>query len=440
MEHLVSRAFCISISAILASTTLSQTVFADKPSANYDEAKAPSYTLPDPLIDNSGKKLSDVSEWKSRRREILNLFEDQVYGRIPAEATTCDVEVRVVEQTDDALQGKARRIQFEVAPLRNGKPLFRIGVLTYLPLTDHPAPCFLALNFFGNQSVHADPEILLNKNWIGNKVDGVVDGRVTEAARGVRSTRWDVEEIIGRGYGLVTAYYGDIDPDRHDFTDGAHSYFYSEGQTAPAADEWGSIAAWAWGLSKIRQAIGENPKLLAEIDSERMIVFGHSRLGKTALWAGAIDPKFAMIISNDSGCGGAALSSRAFGETVGLINRQFPHWFCDNFNKYNENESALPVDQHELIALCAPRPVYVASAQGDRWADPRGEFLACLHASPVYELLGVAGLPADKMPMAGTTMSTGRLNYHIRPGGHDVQAFDWRAYLTFADRLLPERR
>ena len=261
------------------------------------------------------------------------------------------------------------------------------------------------------------------------------DHRSSEATRGVASSRWPVEMIIDRGFALVTIYYGDIDPDFDDgFENGIHGHFKSKTDAIPKGEKWGSIAAWAYGLSRALDYL-EKDEL---VDGDRVAVMGHSRLGKTSLWAGASDPRFKLVISNNSGCGGAALSRRAIGETVGRINTSFPHWFCDNYLQYNENENACPVDQHELLALIAPRAVYVASATEDRWADPKGEFLACVHADPVFRLLGTGGMggsaPPAKHPEADSPVKTGAIGYHLRTGKHDVTDFDWAQYLDFADR------
>lgn len=295
-----------------------------------------------------------------------------------------------------------------------------------------PSPIFLGYNFYGNQTITDDTAVIVSKAWaMDNDEFGITDHKLTETSRGVRRNRWAIEKIIDGGFGLATLYYGEVDPDKNDFSDGLHSLFYAKGQEKPNKNEWGSIAAWAFGMSRALDYLETD----ADVDATRVISFGHSRLGKAALWAGASDFRFAGVISNDSGCGGAALSKRKFGETVGRINTSFPHWFCDNFTEYNENEEKLPVDQHELLALIAPRPLYVASAAEDEWADPIGEYLSAHYASAVYELYGKEGVSPNEMPDVNSPIQN-TLAYHVRTGKHDVTAYDWERYIEWAKKYI----
>jgi hypothetical protein len=411
--------------AIITSLLLSAAPTAQTPDTNTDEAKVPAYTLPDPLVTASGKRVTTSDEWQQvRRPEILRLFEENVYGRAPGRPSGMTSEMTSIDR--HALSGKA--VRKEIAIYLNGrKDGPRVDVLLYLPAAANGrVPVFAGLNFGGNQTVAEDPGIHISTRWM-HEGKGIVDHHATEQTRGLSASQWQVEKILAAGYGLATAYYGDLEPDRAGARDeGVRGTFAVSGDPAT---QWGAIGAWAWGLSRILDYLETD----SNVDAKRVIVMGHSRLGKTALWAGAQDARFAAVISNDSGEGGAAISRRHFGENIADLNRVFPHWFCANYSKFNDNESALPVDQHMLIALIAPRPVYIASAAEDLWADPKGEFLAGLNADPVYRLLGTDGLGVRDWPAVGTPVLT-TIAYHVRPGKHDVTAYDWDQYLKWANQ------
>jgi len=399
---------------------------------NYDESKVGNYTLPDPLTMQDGTPVRTAQDWNQKRRpELLALFASQMFGRTPSGKVKARYEV--LSPDAPALGGVAIRRQVRVHfSDRSDGP--KMDILLYIPASaPKPVPVFAGLNFNGNHTVHADLGIRLADEWVaGTEPKGVNREKrqhtrqsPAESTRGSDAEAWQVEKIVKRGYALATVYYEDINPDWVDGTAvGVRPLLYKPGQTTPAPDGWGAIGAWAWGLGRIADYL----EMDKDIDAKRIALIGHSRLGKTALWAGALDQRFAIVISNDSGEGGAALSKRIYGEEIVNLNTAFPHWYCDNYKQYSDHADKLPFDAHELLALIAPRPVYVASAE----EDPRGEFLSAAAAGRVYELLGKQGLGTDQMPgLHQPIMHT--VGYHVRAGKHAVTAYDWDQYLTFAD-------
>ncbi|WP_158860955.1 alpha/beta hydrolase family protein [Lunatibacter salilacus] len=387
---------------------------------NYDEAKIPFYTLPNVIAFEDGSIITNVADWEKRRAEILGVFSKEVYGTSPE----WDGEITATEVSSVATD-KFIRKEIKLSLHRKSKKV-DLYVLLFLPRQQTPAPIFLGLNFYGNQTLSDGANVLVTQSWIRDNNDlGSENNRASEKSRGMRTANWPAEDIVEKGYGLASLYYGDVDPDFDDgFQNGVHALYDQERDES----SWGSVAAWAWGLSRVMDYLVTLP----EVDADKVAVLGHSRLGKAAIWAGATDQRFSMIISNNSGCGGAALSRRRFGETVGRINTSFPHWFSESFRQYNRREDELPVDQHQLLATLAPRPLYIASGEDDKWADPRGEFLGGVEASPVYELYQKTGIPTTEFPPVNQPVM-GHIGYHIRNGGHGLLGYDWQQFLKFAD-------
>jgi hypothetical protein len=399
------------------------------PAALYDEAKVPAYVLPDPLVLNSGERVRDAKAWVERRRpEILEMYRTEVFGRAPAKAPHLAFHADSTALSSYGVPHIYQKVTISFADAADAP---RAYMVVYLPAAaKKPVPVFLGLSFAPVQTVYADPAVPLLDQWVLDPATkGVVRKASEESSRGAAASRWQLETILQHGYGLATIYYGDVEPDfAGGMSHGIRALFLKPGQAAPAPDEWGAISAWAWALSRAMDYL-ETDRL---VDAKRVAVIGHSRLGKTALWAGAQDPRFSIVISNESGEGGAAISRRLFGERTTNLNTTFPHWFCGNFKKYDDREDRMPFDAHFLLSLIAPRALYVASAEEDRWSDPRGEFLAAVGAGPVYELLGRKGLGTDAFPALNQSIGSS-VRYHVRAGKHDVTAYDWQQYLRFAD-------
>lgn len=396
--------------------------------ANYDESLVGSYELPDPRRSCDGLIVETSTDWIQKRRpEILRLFEEHVYGHSPAEWGP--LVFAIEDEKNDALGDSAIRRLVRIS-LRNYPQWNGMQVLLYLPKKQRgKVPCFVGLNFRANHGVTFEKDVPLNSQWLGDfKLKTAKNPQDPESTRGLEHSRWNPEALVSEGFAVATAYYGDLEPDYDGgWKNGLRAALSPDGaQTEWKPGQWGGIGAWAWGLSRILDYLQSTP----EIDGEKCAVIGHSRLGKTALWAGAQDERFSIVISNNSGEGGASLMRRNYGETVAIITSSFPHWFTPTFKSYARNEGAAPVDQHMLIALAAPRPVAIGSAADDRWADPKGEFLSGWHAGPVYALFGKKGIPSSTPPPVGQAVGE-HIGYHLRPGPHDINAEDWKFYLRF---------
>ena len=392
---------------------------------NSDEARVGAYALPPVLTMADGRVVTDARGWRKRRAELVHLFEQGIYGVAPAPLRQ---QRYVIDEQGPAFGGLALRRQVTV--LLDGRrdgPQMR--VLLYLPArATGRVPVFVGPNFHGNQAVSADPAISITPSWV-TPATGIRKGSATHQSRGIDAAEWPIETILAAGYGVATYFTGDLYPDDEGKRGDSIQPYFGTNASDPA--HWGAIATWAWGLSRVYDYLATD----RGIDARRVIVFGHSRYGKAALWAGARDERFAMVIANDSGEGGASLYRRNFGETIRVMNN---YWFAPRFKTYAARENELPVDAHELIGLVAPRPVYIASATEDWWSDPKGEFLAAKGAEPVYRLLGAGELGSAGMPPPDQSVQS-RIGYHIRTGSHALTASDWMYFLAFADCWLGPR-
>ena len=394
---------------------------------NYDESKVGTYTLPDPLVCNDGTRVTNADEWFNHRRpEILEAYRQEIFGHSPAPGT--NVTFDVWETATNALNGTAIRKQIEIN--FSGTPDSPVAhLLLYTPSTaQKPVPVFLCLQFNGNYTVCDDPDIAIFPGW--NSKHGTFS-MPKNPVRGEFAQNWKIADTLARGYGIAIIDYNEIEPDLShglSFKYGVHKNF-----PPPGPADWGSISAWAWGASRALDYLESDH----DADAKRVILFGHSRLGKTVLWAGAQDTRFAAVIANCSGEMGGALSRRDFGETVDDVAKHFPHWMCGNFQKYAGHWTNLPVDSHCLIALIAPRPLFLNTGSEDLWGDPHGEFLATRAATPVYELLGQTGITETNFPVLDHPLWHA-LSYNCHTGKHDVLPSDWDKYLDFAANHFPQ--
>ena len=397
---------------------------------NYDEAKVGTYTLPDPLVTSRGERVRDAATWtRVRRPEILRMIETTQFGRAPA--TPAKVVVDRFDAGTPALGGKAIRRQTTLyfTEDRSGP---KVELLSYVPAdAKGPVPLLLQISFSANAGVVDDPGIKPSEIWNAREKQRV------PAPTG-RFGRVDVLPFLEKGIGFATLYYGDIEPDFDGgIPFGIRGRYLKPGQTQPAPDEWGAIAAWAWGLSRVMDHLETEPA----IDAKRVAILGASRLGKTVLWTGATDQRFAVILASVSGESGAALSRRNYGETVRHMtdSARYDYQFARAYQTYGDRVDQLPFDGHMLISLIAPRPLLLQTGSTDYWSDPKGEYLAAQAASPVWRLLGTEGLGSDHFPAAGQPVLS-RLGYYMHEGGHGILRQDWPVFLEFMQKHLPAQQ
>jgi hypothetical protein len=401
---------------------------------NYTEAKTGSYTLPDPLKFADGSPVADAQAWLERRRpELFKLIEENEYGRVPPRPPAMTFET--TDGGTPAFGGKALRKQVTIYFTANQQKDY-VDVLLYVPAdAKGPAPVLLQFGWVPNNlAVPGDPGVKVGRRWDNQQKTRVPATPAPSGGRGNPFQLRNVPELLARGYAVATFCYTDIDPDALNATaEGIRAAYLKPGQTEPAPDEWGSIAAWGWGASRIIDYLETDPA----IDAKHIAITGASRLGKTVLWTAARDERVACVIASVSGEGGAALSRRDYGETIAhlVAPARYPYQFAINYQKWAGRANDLPWDAHEIIALVAPRPILLQTGSTDKWSDPYGEFLAAKAATPVFALLGQKGIEQYSLPATGKPLMN-TLGYLMHDGPHGVMPADWPVFLDFLDAHL----
>ncbi len=363
--------------------------------------------LPKVLRDNE----TPISWLEERRSEILAFYERYVYGAIPPRPAR--VEYNIISENLNAFDGLATRREIEIHCYHGSQKLI-IPVLWYLPnQTTRAVPCIVGLNFCGNAGCTDEEDIILD----------------TTEERGFQKGRWELPFLLKSQVGVITAPRNAIFPDDYDGrAQSIYKLFYKPEELTQENRSLTAISAWAAGYRLLLELAETDTR----INSRNIWAHGHSRLGKTALWIGANEPRFSGVVSNDSGCCGAALLRGATGEKIRDIVKRFPYWFCAEFDRYQNQEELLNFDQHFLLALIAPRPLLVASASEDEWASPKCEFAATLAVSEVYKLFGAQGLPSSTtFPEPDQALFGDYLAYTLRSGKHNVTRQDWEFVLNF---------
>ncbi len=395
---------------------------------NYTEAKTGAYTLPDPLVMANGEKVADAAAWTAKRRpEILKMLEENQFGRVPGRPEKMSFDV--FDKGTPAFDGKAVRKQVTIY-FSEDKSSNYLDLLVYLPAdAKGPVPVLLNLGWTANNLSVNDPGVKVGRTWNPQQKT-----RVPATTGRAFGRPLDVTSFTSQGLGVAIFNYTDVDIDAVGaLAQGVRALYLKPGATEPAADEWGSIAAWGWGVSRVIDYFETD----AQVDAKKIAITGASRLGKTVIWAAARDERVACVIASVSGEGGAALSRRNYGETVAhlVAPTRYPYQFAANYAKWINRANEAPFDSHFIIALVAPRPVLLQTGNTDKWSDPYGEFLAAKAATPVFALFGKKGIEEYSLPAAGKPMMN-TLGYLMHDGGHGVMPADWPVFIEFLNKYL----